>query len=57
MRDLGAAAGALIRPLPSSGTAERSLAINMLTNPGGALMQRRSNAASNRRTELDDSSR
>ncbi len=39
MRDLGAAASALIRPLPSSGTAERSLAINMLTNPGGALMQ------------------
>jgi hypothetical protein len=33
MRDLGAAAKALIQPLPSSGTAERSLALATLNDP------------------------
>ena len=39
MRDLGAAASAMIKPLPSSGTAERSFAINMITNPLAAVTQ------------------
>lgn len=38
-RQLGAAAKALIAPLPSSGTAERSFAINFLNNPLSASVK------------------
>lgn len=39
MRELGAAANALIRPLPTSGTAERSLSLEMLQNPLAAAVK------------------
>lgn len=39
LRSLGAAAKALINPLPSSGTAERSFAVNMLQNPLGTMLK------------------